>query len=111
MAGNTADHFGDFEDAEYDVSDTEEEDLADILDGDMSGPDFEDVIPVGHGHYYCLVDSMGLDRYYQIMRGSSSAISGCTPLPPPVPTSISTPTIHTTQSSVSALQPAQVTMP
>ena len=73
MAGNTADPFGDYDDdAWYDVSDTEEEDLADTLDGDMSGPDFEDVIPVGHGHYYCLVDRMGLERYYQIMRASSS---------------------------------------
>lgn len=100
MAGNTADPFGDYEDdAYYDVSDTEEEDLADTLDGDMSGPDFEDVIPVGHGHYYCLVDRMGLGLYYQTIRGSSSGTGVTTTSQLPSPTSTCTATTPTTPSS------------
>lgn len=100
MADNTADPFGDYDDdAWYDVSDTEEEDLADTLDGDMSGPDFEDVIPVGHGHYYCLVDRMGLERYYQIIRASSSGTGGTTTSHLPSPTSTCTETTPTTPSS------------
>ena len=94
MADNTADPFGDYDDVEYDVSDTEEEDLQDTLDGDMSGPDFEDVIPVGQGHWYCLVDASGLARYYQTRLLSSSSSSTTTRLPslPHLfpPTSIST---------------------
>lgn len=96
MAGNSADPFGDYDDADYGVSDTEEEDTGDWLDEDMLGPDFEDVIPVGHGHWYCLVDSLGLELYYQIMRESSSNSGETTPLLPPPPTSTSTQITHTT---------------
>lgn len=114
MAGNSADPFGDYTDDDdtYDVSDTEEEDTGDWLDADMSGPDFEDVIPVGHGHWYCLVDALGLERYYQTRRSSSSSTSASTSLPslpPLLTTSISTPTTHTTQSLAPVPPPAQGT--
>lgn len=101
MADNSADPFGDYTDDDdtYDVSDTEEEDTGDWLDADMSGPDFEDVIPVGHGHYYCLVDRMGLERYYQIMRGSSSGTGGTTTSQLASNTSTCTQTTPTTPSS------------
>lgn len=107
MAGNTADPFGDYDDdAEYDVSDTEEEDIQDLLDADMSEPDFEDVIPVGRGHYYCLVDSTGLALYYQTKPGSSSSTLGPSHSVIPLRTPTSSPMTLTTQSSASQPQHA-----
>lgn len=110
MAGNSADPFGDYDDAEYDVSDTEEEDL-DSLDGDMSGPDFEDVIPVGQGHWYCLVDSMGLERYYQTKQGSSSSSLAPTPCQTSLHTTTSSLTIPTIPYKAFPPPPAPGTMP
>lgn len=114
MADNSADPFGDYDDEEYDVSDTEEEDYPDELDEAMCGPDFEDVIRAGPGHWYCLVDATGLERYYQTGPSLSSATSATGVshnLPLPLITSISMPTTHTTQSSVPQPPPAPATMP
>ena len=96
MAGNTADPFGDYDDVEYDVSDTEEEDIAGYIDHDMaSAGRLEDVIAVSSTHCYLLVPRASLPALYQVLNGANFATTtnGTSQIPPEaqrVPNSTST---------------------